>query len=201
MYEYGRLLFKGKGLKANKEEAVIYFENAIKNNCLKAMHKYGLILMKGIELPQNKEEGIKYIKKAADKGYAKALYSYSLILENDNIEYFKKAAYKGHVESTWKYGTLLRDANDIDSQKESCRLLKKACDQNHINSMNSYAESILVGIGIEINCEQAAKYFRIAAYNGNADAMDGIGIMLIYGNGIPVNKEERKLSNIILLKQ
>lgn len=54
MYEYGKLLFKGKGIDMNKEEAIKYYQK-VADKSLPAMFKYGLFLMKGENVPKNEK--------------------------------------------------------------------------------------------------------------------------------------------------
>lgn len=114
LYEYGKMLLKGKGIKSNKEEAIKFFKMAIQKDSPQAMLQYGLLL--------NNEESFNYIKKAADKGYLKAINVYisniSKIDPRYAFPYYKKASDKGDPSLMYIWAQFL---SNIDKFKERSR--------------------------------------------------------------------------------
>ncbi|KAK8897592.1 hypothetical protein M9Y10_015551 [Tritrichomonas musculus] len=194
MYEYGKMLYKGKGQPVDKEKSLEYFKRAIDKGHIKSMFRYGRIMKEDLS---NNKEGNKYIKKSADFGYNKACYYYSMILEkgegieinkDESKRYLREGARLGHIESMFKYANEMID--DTKSKDDSILYLKKLIEEGHIESMYRYGMMLLKGEGVEKNKKEAAKYLRMAAYCGNPDAMASYGDMVLLGDDIPVDKEE-----------
>ncbi|KAK8892911.1 hypothetical protein M9Y10_030163 [Tritrichomonas musculus] len=56
--------------------------------------------------------------------------------------------------------------------------------------MQKYANKLYKGIGIEMNKEEAARFFKKDADLGEAESMFIYGDMLYEGDGIEMNKED-----------
>lgn len=203
-YEYGELIRKGYIESIIQGEIDKCYMKAINEGSLKAMFKYGLYLKSN----SNEIKGSQWIKLSADKGYSKALYYMGTLMEIDksnednvvfhddeSIQYFKRAAYEGHTESMNKYGCkllkLLQRSPNVENKDEVIRFLKKACDKGCLESMNEYGKLITEeNSGAHYNPKEGARFVKIAAENGYANAMASYARLLKYGKGVAVNINE-----------
>ena len=76
----------------------------------------------------------------------------------------------------------------------NCRWMICHFDQQplpcNVSGMNKYGEILKKGEGVEVNKEEAAQYFKMAADRGNPAGMFNYGNMLYKGEGVEINKEE-----------
>lgn len=140
--------------------------------------------------------------------YASYLYSGEIIPINkeESAKYYKITASKGDLDGMIKYGQMLYQGDGIDINKEEAiKYLKTAIDtilkikrkDKNINNANNddpysmyiYACALYNGDGIEINKEEAAKFFKMSADKGNVKSMKKYAYMLKHGDGIPVDKK------------
>ena len=73
---------------------------------------------------------------------------------------------------------------------EAARYYKLAAERGNIDAMNSYAECLECGNGIEKNEKEAAKWYKLAAEQKHKEAQLRYAYCLEYGIGIEENKAE-----------
>lgn len=71
-YRLGLLYEKGEGIPHDMKKAIQMYEEAVKNESVKAYYRLGLLYYYGIGVSQDKELGMKYIKRAAILGNSEA---------------------------------------------------------------------------------------------------------------------------------
>ena len=71
-YRLGLLYEKGEGIPHDMKKAIQMYEEAVKNESVKAYYRLGLLYYYGIGVGQDKELGMKYIKRAAILGNSEA---------------------------------------------------------------------------------------------------------------------------------
>ena len=95
LYNYGGMLYNGKGVEVDKKKAFLFFQRAAELGHLDSLNNCALMLLQGDEIEQNKEEGIKLLKIAVDKGLRKAITNYGILLtKGDIIEQNKEEGLK-----------------------------------------------------------------------------------------------------------
>jgi len=143
-YEIGIRYSEGRGVPANLEVAVQWFERAAGKGLAPAMYRLGSLYEKGLGVKKDLEKARQFYLAGADKGNAKAVHNLA-VLYAEGIDgkpdyrtasqWFRKAADKGVADSQYNLGIL-------------------------------YAR----GIGVDQNLAESYKWFALAAQQGDQDA-------------------------------
>ncbi|MGY8664408.1 hypothetical protein Q3C01_18950 [Bradyrhizobium sp. UFLA05-109] len=143
-YEIGLRFAEGKGVAANYEEAVKWYDRAAQAGVVLATFRLGTLYEKGLGVQKDADIARRYYTQAAERGNAKAMHNLA-VLDADgggrgpNYKsaslWFRKAADRGVADSQYNLGIL-------------------------------YAR----GIGVEQNLAESYKWFSLAAAQGDADA-------------------------------
>ncbi len=160
--------------------------------------------LRGEGLPKDPQKAFELMKVAAGQGDADAIgglgyfYSAGVAVAKDQklaLEWFRKGAEKGSAKAQLNLGNLLLKgqgdtAADPETQrKEGLQWIQKAADQNLPEAAWVYASIFYFGDhGVEKNYELAAKYSKIAAEAGLADAQNMLGNLYHYGWGLPSDR-------------
>ncbi len=143
-YEIGVRYAEGRGVTANAEEAIRWFQRAADHGVAPAQYRLGSIYEKGQGVKKDLEAARRLYTAAADKGSGKAMHNLA-VLHAEGIDgkpdfraaaqWFRKAADRGIADSQYNLGIL-------------------------------YAR----GIGVEQNLAESYKWFALAALQGDQDA-------------------------------
>jgi localization factor PodJL len=143
-YEIGLRFAEGKGIAANYDEAVKWFDRAAQAGVVPAIFRLGTFYEKGLAVRKDVDIARRYYVHAAGRGNAKAMHNLA-VLEADGggkganydsaVQWFRKAADRGVADSQYNLGIL-------------------------------YAR----GIGVEQNLAESYKWFSLAAAQGDVDA-------------------------------
>jgi localization factor PodJL len=143
-FEIGMRYSEGRGVPANLETAVQWFERAAAKGLAPAMYRLGSLYEKGTGVKKDLEKARQLYIAGADKGNAKAVHNLA-VLYAEGIDgkpdyrtasqWFRKAADKGVADSQYNLGIL-------------------------------YAR----GIGVDQNLAESYKWFALAAQQGDQDA-------------------------------
>lgn len=218
MLDYAIMLLDGIGVSINKEEAVKYMKKSADLGNSEAMAIYGNFRFYGIETKVNKDESIQYLKKSVEKENLRGMLELAMILlkshvvENikEAVKYLKQIINKGnsimmneievqffgmkdryvYAKAMSIYGEMLYYGIGVQVDKnESIKLLKKSFELNDPKGKLIYAKILLKDDDVKSKIE-ASNYFKELISNGDAEAMYEYGMMLMEGNGIPMNKKE-----------
>ncbi|MCP3475201.1 hypothetical protein NLM33_33295 [Bradyrhizobium sp. CCGUVB1N3] len=143
-YEIGLRFAEGKGVAANYEEAVKWYDRAAQAGVVLATFRLGTLYEKGLGVKKDADIARRYYTQAAERGNAKAMHNLA-VLDADGggrganyksaSQWFRKAADRGVADSQYNLGIL-------------------------------YAR----GIGVEQNLAESYKWFSLAAAQGDSDA-------------------------------
>jgi len=143
-YEIGVRYSEGRGVPANLELAVQWFDRAAKQGLAPALYRLGSLYEKGLGVKKDLDKARQLYLAGADKGNAKAVHNLA-VLYAEGIDgkpdyrtasqWFRKAADRGVADSQYNLGIL-------------------------------YAR----GIGVEQNLAESYKWFALAAQQGDQDA-------------------------------
>jgi len=143
-YEIGMRYSEGRGVPANLEIAVQWFERAANKGLAPALYRLGSLYEKGQGVKKDLEKARQLYIAGADKGNAKAIHNLA-VLYAEGIDgkpdyrtasqWFRKAADKGVADSQYNLGIL-------------------------------YGR----GIGVDQNLAESYKWFALAAQQGDQDA-------------------------------
>ncbi|HXW24814.1 MAG TPA: hypothetical protein VEK73_08720 [Xanthobacteraceae bacterium] len=144
-YELALRYAEGRGVPANLEEAVHWFERAANHGLAPAQYRLGSLYEKGQGVKKDLEAARRLYTAAAEKGNGKAMHNLAVLyaegLSGDPdyrtaAQWFRKAADYGVADSQYNLGIL-------------------------------YAR----GIGVEQNLAESYKWFALAAQHGDKDAV------------------------------
>jgi localization factor PodJL len=144
-YEIGVRYAEGKGVPANLDEALKWYDRAAQAGVVPAVFRLGTFYEKGMSVQKDADIARRYYLQAAERGNAKAMHNLA-VLDADGggkganyknaSEWFRKAADRGVADSQFNLGIL-------------------------------YAR----GIGVEQNLAESYKWFSLAAAQGDADSV------------------------------
>jgi localization factor PodJL len=143
-YEIGLRYAEGRGVPANPEFAIYWFERAAQKGIAPALYRLGSLYEKGQGVKKDLNKARTLYLQAADKGNVKAIHNLAVLYAEGidgkpdyrvAAQWFRKAAEKGVADSQYNLGIL-------------------------------YAR----GIGVEQNLAESYKWFALAANQGDQDA-------------------------------
>ncbi len=189
------------------DKAIKYYER-LENNNAEACFALSNIYGKGIKKDEDKE--FIYCKKAAEIGHYKASYKLAVKYYDENGLLPDKELAKYYYETAAKFGgnkiaqKRLNELNaeedkeennniDIDdnkSNKDEKQEDRQEDKQGKIELYKLKANNLYRGIETPINKKEAAKYYKMAADEGDIDSAYIYSIMLKNGDGIEENKKD-----------
>lgn len=203
---YGKLFECGVGVGQDLKQAAFYYRRASAMGSNNAKAAYARFAMKGLGgVEHNWQAGFNLLEKAATAQFQKwqKLPNLKLPNENKNKKKLNKEGemttkqnevFNSKTEAIYQYGKILRkkskDENDPDLLNEALKFIQAAAEKDHnIKAMNLYGE-ILLELGKTKLYPKAAKFFKIAADEGNSKAQYNYGNCRKEGIGIAENSAE-----------
>ncbi|MEM1058163.1 MAG: tetratricopeptide repeat protein [Verrucomicrobiota bacterium] len=182
------------------DQAVASFQRAVELGYGPSMLRLATLYFTGKGVEQDTARGIALLKRAADAGQNEAafrladLYQVGGPVERDLGQarlYLEKAATTGGAEADYRLASfyLRHHAPDPALAQEAVRLLRKRATNNHADSQQLLGRCYLTGNGVAVDPAAAAQWFRLAANNGNAQAMTSLAVLLQAGVGQPAEGE------------
>lgn len=134
------------------------------------------------------------LQKEADAGDAEAMFVLSTRYSTPEpvITWSRKAAEAGHAEAMYVLSLYYRLGKFVQKDLTQTRIWeRKAIDAGWTDAMVSLAGDYSVGVnGLPENKQEAFRWYRRAAEQGNLTAMMMLGSAYRYGDGVPRNYEE-----------
>lgn len=205
---YGRLLECGLGVKQDLKQAAAYYRRALKMGSNNAKAAYSRFAMKGLGgVEHNSQAAINLLSKAAYDQLQKWQKKPNLPIQSDMKVNKKKRAYEEEIRTTttmhknifpakteamYQYGKILKkmSKNDTDKLELALKFAQPAAEKDHnIKAMNLYGE-IILELGKTKLYPKMAKFFKIAADEGNSQAQYNYGNCRKEGRGVTENNEE-----------
>lgn len=201
MYEYGKLLYKGRGCSKNEKEARKYFQMALKNEFTKC-EKYLPNNLKQTSVPNNATTQ-NDIRNTIIKKDSNSINDYALKLRDGNgvtvnktdaAYYFKIAADKGNVDAMLNYANIINNGDGVTADKiGAAHYFKLAADNGNVDAMFIYGQMLEEGNGIPKDKAESVRFIKIAADKGNSKAMIEYAYMLYFGLGVTSDNAEAEL--------
>ena len=186
-----------------KSPSATEMEAAANQGDATAQYQLARAYLRGEVVPKDPQKAFDLMKAAANQGSADAIgglgyfYSVGLVVPKDDtlaIEWFRKGAEKGSARAQLNLGNLLLkgqgDTGAVPEAqcKEALLWIQKAADQNFSEAAAVYGSILYFGDhGVEKNHDLMAKYLKIAAEAGSADAQNKFGVLHEYGWGVPLD--------------
>ena len=154
------------------------------------MNFYGYILYKGIFVEKDTYEARRYFQLAFlddHQNYISMFIYGKILLEDFNDEegnYYIEECIKNEYSPALTYVMDKSKKVKIKTEEEIIAECKNLADKGDSEAMYLYAVMLYNGEGIEVNKEEAAKYYQMAAEKGHIGSMNNYANMLYYGDGI-----------------
>ncbi|KAK8836822.1 hypothetical protein M9Y10_037346 [Tritrichomonas musculus] len=138
---------------------------------------------------EDEDKAIEYYKRSIEKGNSDAMKKYADIIYESNKEeafkYYKMAVDKGNTSAMNIYAIMLYKGEGCESNKEEAiNTYKEAIKKGNISSITTFADILYK----DDNKPEAAYYFKMAADQGDDEAMFKYANMLRKGDGISFSK-------------
>lgn len=148
----------------------------------------------------NCEQGLTLMKRAIENNYAPAiylmagLYSGKTVCQKGNPKksekYYLKAAKKGFPQAMNNLSVLYEDKSLEKFEKKSLYWLKKAAEAGVMKAQIRYGFKYYEGQWVIRDKKLAYKWWLDASNQKNAYAMFLVGSMLVYGDGVGIDKKK-----------
>ena len=183
------------------EEVTAQLKVYVDNGYPKSQYVYGSILEPGLGCAVNLAQAAHWYKAAADQGLAEAQYKFAYCLENGQgvdldlasaARYYKLAADQGFAPAQFNFAHCLHEGHGVDVDLASAaRYYKLAADQGLAEAQLVYGLLCChFELGRVSDHNEAVKWFKLAAGQGNITAMWCLGVCLYMGKGIDMNCEK-----------
>lgn len=185
LYALGHHYFHGQGTKKDLPTAAKWFRKSAELGFAPAQDKLGIIYEHGIGVAKSATEAIKWYTLAAQSGNLEGQYHLGVMYGTGtgvatdfakSSEWLLKAAKQGHVDAQATLGRLfLQGADEVPKDYvEAGVWLRKAADAGDAQAQVSLADLLVRGKGVEKDLEEAARYFSLAAEQGDSDGQQGL---------------------------
>ena len=167
----GYMYYKGEGVAKNYGEAAMWYQKAAEQGNACAQFHLGLMYDSGVGGSQNYEEAARWYTKAAEQGYAAAQNNLGVMYYNgkgvpanykEAVRWFRKAEKQGNSNAQDN----LRMMHYVDGYMDSDFI--PPTSQSNIDVMYGNGE------GVDIDYDEAEKYFLKAAEQGDQVAINAL---------------------------
>ncbi|XP_078261783.1 protein sel-1 homolog 1-like [Rhinoraja longicauda] len=208
----GFMYATGMGVNYNQPKALVYYTFAALGGNFVAHMILGYRYLNGINLPQHCEAALVHYRTAAKyvadnvalngetlpekvrlTERAGNFSSNGQIMELDLYQYFQLIAEKGDLQSQVGLGQLhLTGGKGIEQDfKKAFYYLSKAAEGGSANALGFLGKMYSEGNeAVPQSNEIALIYYRMAAERDNPIGLTGLGLVYLYGKGVPVDYEE-----------
>jgi TPR repeat protein/tRNA A-37 threonylcarbamoyl transferase component Bud32 len=149
----GSMASVGRGMEANPALSVSFYEKAARLGDSVGQFNYGVALHNGAGITKNLKEAAKWYKLSADQGYVEAMCNYAIVISGGGPGIAKNLG-------------------------EAKRYAEHAAEAGNATGQCVYAQLLVL---LDGNTEDAVRYFRMSAAQGNARATRKLQEM-----GIPI---------------
>ena len=190
MLQYGIALRDGKGVQPNHSKAIIYLKHSADLGNVEGMLQYALSI-------EDENEARRYFKRASNRGNYEAKYYLGMILKDEEqyeeaFHLFKTAADEGSQEdSMFQVAIFYKNGYGVE-MNESKAIYYYALAANSANPTPAAQFNYALMLKEEGNFLLASKYFKAAALQGDSEAMNNYGLMLMRGEGVKKDLDEAK---------
>ena len=181
MFHLGKCHYHGNGVKENNTQAVKWFREAIEKGNVKAKTYLGNCYLYGHGVKESNNMALKLFLEAAEEGDTAAktmvgrCYNEGWGTEVNYAkaaEWFQKAADQGDVQAQGYLGGLLLFGEGIEQDEQrGFRMIRSAAEALGDDEFQSAVGLCLEnGLGVAKDTSKAAKWYKLAADQGNEEA-------------------------------
>jgi TPR repeat protein len=191
--DYGFFLERGVGVAQDHREALRYYRTSVDHNCPAGMIRLADMYREGKQMPRDVHEAVRLYEAAAAAGGEEAFFALCQLYRDGEgplrpnqrkaLEIARRSAERGHFRGLVQYAELL-DAAAGEKTAEAEALFERAHGKEFAVEQNNFAVALNNGNGCAQHSGKAAKYFKIAANNGNLMAMVNLARCYSDGTGV-----------------
>ena len=200
----------GLGVKADTEQALLWFHKAANQNHAESLNSLGVFYSEGRgKAPLDWDKGFSYYKRAADLGHHHAEYQTGISYLRGRgtqpdkekaseylsraIKYWLDKVAKGENLSGWDWqrlGAAYESGVGIEQNYVKAReCYEKSAAQNHVYGQCSLGEYYELGKGgLTVDYAEALKYYTLSSQQGNLRAYYRLGDLYYFGRGVAEDK-------------
>jgi len=164
-----------------------------------AQSQWGVLLATGESVPRDVREGLSWLRRAAQQGEITAMFNLGIILEkglgcepdpSEAALWYWQAAELGDRQARMKLGTMLIKGAGFTSGAPVIQAIKASAEKGYAYAQAFYAKVHLDGAGVDPDSQEAERWFRLAAAQGDESAIFNLGEMMADGMTILTPEEE-----------
>lgn len=192
-----KIYAKGLGVGRDTTQAINYLSQAAQNGHIEGMFNLGMAFELGKGVNKNINAAFEWQLKAAEKGWLKAqrkvakMYEHGRGVQGEPIEafnWYQKAAEQGDADSQLELGAIYMQGISLpgklipqDSVK-GLHWIRESAKQN-----NAEAQFALASLIIDEKPEEAIRFYKKAAENGNKFSMHNLASIYLKGDVVEKN--------------
>ena len=198
----------GNGVFLDTEEAVKWYRVAADQELPEAQYRMFVCCRDGVGMERNKANAAKWCRKAANAGVEDAMFDMAgLYIDGIGVEkneasafrWYRKGAERGHTYSCFQLGLCYKNGigTTMKDEDEAAKWQNKAVLKWRVSASTGDTEAMVVlgnlymdGNVVELDKEEAARWFRKAAELGNAAAQCRLATCYLNGDGLDKDVEE-----------
>lgn len=184
----------GKGVEAEFDKAIYWFELSANQGNVKAKDNLGILLVKK-SIYQNKEKAFSLFLQAGEQQFSPAQYHLYLCYlkgigveadEKKAIQWLKKAASQKDAKAQYVLANRYREGNAVEkNEKEALQLYKESANQDFLHAQIVLGQIYLKGeLGADVCKEESFKWFEKAAIKGDSCSQYNLGLFYTNGDGV-----------------
>ncbi|XP_051867007.1 protein sel-1 homolog 1-like [Pristis pectinata] len=183
----------GIGVSYNQPKALVYYTFAALGGNFVAHMILGYRYLNGINLPQHCEAALIHYRTAAKYVADNVALNGEILTEKVRLtERAENLSSNGEIMDLdlYQYYQFIAEKGDLQSQK-AFYYLSKAAQGGSTNALGFLGKMYSEGNEVVPQSnETALMYFRMAAERGNPIGLTGLGLVYLYGKGVPVDYDE-----------
>lgn len=178
---------------ANAADAARFYKLAAEAGYAPGLAWYGKSLILGNGLKENKKLGLEFLRKSADQGFAEGEALYALFLKKGvGCKAEPEEAVKRLIDTAWKGSDTAQFGLGVhlleERSHEGLDWLQLAAEEGNAKAQSRLASFIREGeLGTQSDLKTAAKWYALAAENGDVPAMVALGEAYRSGSGVRQN--------------
>lgn len=191
MFELGIIYTDNKGVEANADKAITYYQRAIEQGSGRAAANLGYLYESGEGVTKDNAKALHYYKLSSDRGSATGQNNYASFLRyGTNVEKDPQAAYKLYLKSYAQGNTYAAEnlgdmyyfgeLGEPDYEK-ACHFYEQAVTRGATDALYDLAYCFVYGEGREQDVEKGLKLLERSVQVDNPEAMVELGYL--YSDG------------------
>ena len=204
-FKLGVSYYKGDGVEKNYVEAVKWFRKAAEQGDIVAQYNLGLCCYEGDGMERTYAEAAKWWRKAAEQGYANAQTRLGVLIYDkldmdysEAVHWLRKAAEQNDAEAQFYLGECYYYGTGVEQDvEEAMKWYQKAAEQDYYKAKSrieffdllhsaeqgdpgaqfSLGYRYYYGTAVKEDREEAIKWYRKAAEQGNKSAQNMLEIL------------------------